>query len=331
MKSKLLIFVALLTSLSVAAQRDTVHWFPDFPVKCLRPGWEKQLVGQTINDSKPTDLLERFFPGTFDESRNFVGEDEDPASLRMWSCPDCPPIRFTPMLAESDTDYIIFPFERHLTQLIEDDTFHSKTGDTYRLLSFSTSIDYPPTGRWEYGLLGLALLREQGEGSWVVLDFEPAFDMNGMYMTAAAPQEMPFAQNGNLLFRLREPYPCGPPVYDYYPCFSDLAFYAFYEGKLLKVLLVPDASCANFGDPKAKGSAWTTEVNFAASQAAFPDIIIRKTGNILLNDDAYDYLLKSFPSSFVSGLRKGKNRRFQYTIRYSFRNGRYEKAEESIQ
>ena len=76
MKSKLLIFVALLTSLSVAAQRDTVHWFPDFPVKCLRPGWEKQLVGQTINDSKPTDLLERFFPGTFDESRNFVGEDE---------------------------------------------------------------------------------------------------------------------------------------------------------------------------------------------------------------------------------------------------------------
>ena len=53
-------------------------------------------------------------------------------------------------------------------------------------------------------------------------------------------------------------------------------------------------------------------------------------GNILLNDDAYDYLLKSFPSSFVSGLRKGKNRRFEYTIRYTFRIGRYEKAEESI-
>ncbi len=330
MKRNILLFIMLLGTLSIAAQRDTVYWYPDVPVECLVPGWEEGLIGQIVRDESPSVLLDRFFPGSLDKLRNFIGEDEDISTLRLWSCPGCTPIRFRPMFAESDTDYVFFPFERHFTQLIEDDTFRCRTGEAYRLLSFSTSEDYPPSGRWVYGLLGLALLREQDEGAWVVVEFEPAFDMNGMYMTAFAPRDLLFEQNGNLLFRVDEPYPCGPPVTDYYPCYSDLAFYAFYQNKLQKVLQVPDISCSNFGDPKAKGSAWTTEINLVSGQAAFPDIVVRKQGHIFRTDAADDFLLKSFPQSFISGLKKGRNYSFEYTIRYTLRHTGYEIVEANI-
>jgi hypothetical protein len=317
-----LAFLLCFFPIQMAAQTDSIEWFPDTWVKTLPLHWERTIKGISIPDLSKEALLHTFFPGSKD-IWGYATDAEDVQNLRLWTCADCPKLRFKPMMFESDSDFFEFPYDRNFTQLIQDDTFKDNNGQYYRLLSFSSQEDFPGSGRHVYGILGMALLQTQADQSWKVLDFDPALDANGMYMRANAPQSILYAKDGNLLFMTDHRHPCGPPMTDYYPCFADKVIYAFRSGTLAKILEIDDVSCRNFGTSSAKGSEWDSKLSLEKSDSSFPDLYVKRTGNLYFDEiEGFDYTL--LPQKVKALVRVGKNIQFSYEARYRFVDGKYE-------
>lgn len=321
MKAYNLAFLFCFFSIKMAAQTDSVEWYPDTWVKTLPQHWERTIKGTLIPDLSKEALLHTFFPGSKD-IWGYATDAEDVQNLRLWSCSDCPKLRFKPMMFESDSDFFEFPYDRNFTQLIQDDTFKDNNGQYYRLLSFSSQEDFPGSGRHVYGILGMALLQKQADQSWKVLDFDPALDANGMYMRASAPQSILYAKDENLLFLIDDSHPCGPQMTDYFPCFTDNVIYAFRSGKLAKILKIDDVRCRNFGTPNVKGSEWDSKLSLEKSDASFPDLNVKQTGNLYFDEiEDFDYTL--LPQKVKALVRVGENIQFSYEARYRFVDGKY--------
>lgn len=303
--------------------QQTIDWYPDFPILNLPGDWPQKTAPLPF-DSDADRVLAHFFPGSLDTAMAYVSEAEEIPELRLWSCTSCPRQRFKDsFFTEEDTAYFEFPYDKNFTHLIGDDTFRSAQGELYRLLSFSTASDHPPSGRFSFGVLSNVVLRLIPGSCWQVMSFTLGSDANGMYARAQHPDSLLWSDNtGRFLFLLQEQHPCGPVIEDYYPCFQSKTLF-LYDGKAFyEVLSLPDTECKNFGMAGTPGSEWASVLNIIPQKTGMPLIEWTIRGSVYTLDPE-DFPSSVLPESVRMQIEKGIKKPFTYTQRFGFENGRY--------
>lgn len=320
------LLIALFCAGPLHAQQDSVEWFPDFWVRSWKPAYwanlQLNLLSSSPNSSLDShDALWRLFPGSRLKEYYDVNTDD----VAAWSCPECPKrkLDLTAFIEEGqDEKGGAFPFERNFTEVIGYYAFTNQKKEDFCLVSFSTGEDYPGSGGWTYGVLGLAKFQRE-EGFWVLKSFNPAVDANGDYMKASAPDTV-FQIGNTEIYGLHGQYHSGPPIEDYWPIFNYWSLYALVDNVFVPVLKLDDTDCYSVGLPSAKGPAWTSNLRFMPHLTkGLPDILYHQSGRMEFEGGHTkdEFVFTALPE-LKQYVKKGRSFDFELEKRFVF-DGRW--------
>ncbi|MEI6823381.1 MAG: hypothetical protein WCL51_15730 [Bacteroidota bacterium] len=163
----------------------------------------------------------KLFPAPIDSNCLNYNEDNEVA---YWICSKCPPKVYADNNDVYDTvSTDTIPYNFNFTSIVGNLKYKDKNGDSSCLLSFSTSREYPPCGRYTSGLLSMALFKKTN--CWRLVSFNPFVEFEGSFAMAQAPESVVVLPNKDEFFVMHGGYANGPPYDDYTPISGSLYFY----------------------------------------------------------------------------------------------------------
>lgn len=190
-----------------------------------------------------------------------IGPDEwnynDFHEMAYWKCTSCAKEKILDENNSSSDEpiFVELPYDYNYTELIGQLDFNGKNGRAYRLLSFSTAMEYEHTGRFVPGMLSLALLEEQA--SWKINQFRLVVNYQGSFQRASGIDSLFFLSNGTPYFVGSGGVANGVSGEDYWPVYENL--YVYNGQTLNEALVIGSAKCWINGDEDL-GSKWSSQM-----------------------------------------------------------------------
>jgi hypothetical protein len=136
--------------------------------------------------------LKALFPGRF--FKDF--EYSENANVIFWICDACPEVKLATNYFSIDGKPEMYEFPdgfANFTHVIGTLTYIEKN-TLHKAIFFSTAADYPGSGRFSGGILGIAIFKKNASG-WSLTAFSPHVATEGSFSTAHTPQKVIHAGN----------------------------------------------------------------------------------------------------------------------------------------
>ncbi len=219
------------------------------------------------DDFDSLSALKALFPGRF-----YAMYDNNEANMVMWVCDICPQVALDAKSFINEASELVgFPSAWANYTTVIGTLAYSEAGLFYRAVFFSTSDDYPGSGRFSPGILGIAIF-QQNPGDWYLQAFSPHVAAEGSFKTAAAPKKVIKTPNQTFFVLDGGSANGAGAAYLYY----DQYIFGLKNGLLVELLHDFDATCQTH-EPTLMH--WKTILQPAPTKAQFPDIDLVTTGN----------------------------------------------------
>lgn len=196
-----------------------------------------------------------------EENSNQLADTEN-EFVSAWKCTSCETHIFDePNEYNENEGYTkdTLPYPQNFTKITQKQYFKDANNNNVCLVSFSTSSDYPPCGRFSSGLLSLALFHKTDK-HWKLLNLNLFVNYQGSFSTAHT-----FNKIDKNWIIIKGGIATGPPFEDYSPVYSN---YYFIDLKTLtQKIYLEDIDCWNNG--KISGTEWTSNYSIENEQIKF--------------------------------------------------------------
>lgn len=260
----------VLSAFTVLHAQDTVPaYHPDagaIGYNFFKPQQQIILAGDG-DDFDSLAALKALFPGHF-----YSMYDNDEANMVMWVCDSCPQVALdAKSFINEESGVVTLPKTWANYTSVIGTLAYRDAGLSYRAVFFSTCDEYPGSGRFSPGILGMAIF-QQNPGDWYLQAFSPAVAAEGGFMSASPPQKV-IKTAGQTFFILDGGNANGAgAAYLYF----DQYIFGLKNGVPVELLHDFDATCEAYEETLTH---WKTELQVSSSKAQFPDVDLVTTGN----------------------------------------------------
>ncbi len=250
---------------------DTTPYTKPYPIRFTIDSLKQLSFGTDTLDA--ASILFRLYPAPFDSnSLDYVGD----LNVAYWNCPTClPHIFIEPNYYDDSSVYLdTLPYPTNFTTQLNKIAYTDENGIPSCLVSFTTSSDYPPCGRFSSGLLSLALFKKLHD--WKLVAFNPFVDFQGSFSSAHSPDTVLVLPAKDELFVLRGGIANGAPYEDYTPVEGNTYFYE--SNNCNEVAVILNTDCFNNGPDI--GSNWGTVISMSQLSSDASEIKLTTVGLI---------------------------------------------------
>ena len=258
--------------------------------------------------------LKALFPGRF--FRDF--EYSEDANVVFWLCDICPKVKMETQYYDQvgQPEMLAFPDGfANFTNVVGTLSYLEKN-IPHKAVFFSTAGDYPGSGRFWPGVLGIAVFKKN-VAEWQLLAFSPNVVAEGTFSTAHAPQKVISGENYTF-FELNGGNANGAgALYRYQEKFI------FGVKNHLPVMLLheADGACIASADQPTQ---WATDIQVEAGETAFPDLNMITTGHYYKDTEEQE-LWKEISWLKKLLLQHTQKDSFEFKVirQYRFNGGKY--------
>jgi len=235
-----------------------------------------------------------------------------------------------PPVDDAEDEAFTFPdAEFNFTTISNFGQYKDDAGNEWAYLTLSTSNlnEYPQTGRFYCGYLGVAVFKK-ADKNWQLRYFNPNIDCMGQFYRAPTPRIVKLGAN-NFGFYLDNPTGSWmAPNFDTHLC-------AFVDDKW-KTILSVENSQYDAGGRYDTTLFWRSTLNVPLinSDMTFNDVELTTIGTITSPKglDTTDINFSNFPTSLVTTLLSSQSPsiNFKFKTVYHFQNGKYDMVKQEV-
>ena len=221
----LLIFIAFIAQIPVLSGQVNMLTGKNFELWELEPTevtpGNLAFRDVTLNDPiNPDSALKKLFAGNYIKAKMY---GEDTISIVLWKCSACNVDSMKGWYAELTELFPRQEYDGHNETIVtKSNRFVREDGTEFLLISFSTngpSTDFIQSGRFNCGVLGLALFEKEISG-WRLVAFDPGLGCFGSFGVARGVEIIKVGKSDYLFLEFSGNGGAGGPYYTYLHAFS---------------------------------------------------------------------------------------------------------------